>query len=54
MVNKELFDRYILALRKTPVEDKTEHTDRAPLQSLLQDIADKLRKASRSSTNPSV
>src|SRR5271166_4611555 len=40
MVSKELFDRYILALRKTAIEDKTEHTDRAALQSLLQEIAD--------------
>ena len=44
MVNKDLFDRYILALRATSVEDKTEHTDRAALQSLLQDIADKAHK----------
>ena len=40
MVNKELFDRYISSLRKTTTEDKTEHTDRAALQSLLQEIAD--------------
>jgi hypothetical protein len=34
------FDRYLLALRKTPVDQKTEHTDRAALQSLLQAISD--------------
>jgi hypothetical protein len=44
MVNKDLFDRYILALRKTAIEEKTEHTDRAALQSLLQEIADKTQK----------
>lgn len=41
MVVKELFDRYILALRTTAIGDKTEHTDRAALQSLLQEFADK-------------
>jgi len=40
MVNKNIFDRYLLALRKTPIDDKTEHTDRAALQTLLQAIAD--------------
>ena len=44
MVGKELFDRYILALRKTAIEDKTEHTDRAALQSLLQEIADETQQ----------
>src|SRR5271166_556499 len=44
MVSKELFDRYILALRKTAIEDKTEHTDRAALQSLLQEIADQTQR----------
>lgn len=33
------FDRYLLALRKTPIDEKTEHTDRAALQDLLQAIA---------------
>jgi hypothetical protein len=36
---KNIFDRYLLALRKTPIDDKTEHTDRAALQDLLQAIA---------------
>jgi hypothetical protein len=40
MSNKKFFDRYLLALRKTPIDEKTEHTDRAALQSLLQEIAD--------------
>ncbi len=44
MVSKELFDRYILALRTTAIEDKTEHTDRAALQSLLQEFADKTKQ----------
>lgn len=37
--DKNIFDRYLLALRKTPVDEKTEHTDRAALQALLQAIA---------------
>ena len=36
---KNIFDRYLLALRKTPIDEKTEHTDRAALQELLQTIA---------------
>ena len=40
MADKNVFDRYVLALRKTAIDDKTEHTDRAALQSLLQAIAD--------------
>ena len=36
---KNIFDRYLLALRKTPVDEKTEHTDRGALQDLLQAIA---------------
>ncbi len=38
--DKHIFDRYLLALRKTPVDEKTEHTDRAALQTLLQAIAE--------------
>ena len=45
MANKDLLDRYVLALRKTALEDKTEHTDRAALQSLLQDMADKTQRS---------
>ncbi|MEP7031787.1 MAG: hypothetical protein ABI830_12700 [Pseudolabrys sp.] len=37
---KNLFDRYLLALRKTPLDEKTEHTDRSALQTLLQAVAD--------------
>jgi hypothetical protein len=40
MPTNDLFDRYLLALRATPFDDKTEHTDRAALQSLLRAIAD--------------
>lgn len=40
MPQKSVFEAYLLALRKTPIEDKTEHTDRAALQALLQAIAD--------------
>ncbi len=40
MADKNLFDRYLLALRKTPIDEKTEHTDRAALQALLQVFAD--------------
>jgi hypothetical protein len=38
-MSNNTFDRYILALRKMPVDEKTEHMDRAALQSLLQAIA---------------
>jgi len=38
--DKNIFDRYLLALRKTPIDDKTEHTDRSALENLLQAIAD--------------
>ena len=37
---KGAFEQYLLALRKTRVEDKTEHSDRAALETLLQTIAD--------------
>ncbi len=36
----DAFDRYLLDLRKTRIDDKTEHTDRAALQALLQAVAD--------------
>lgn len=38
--DKNIFDRYLLALRKTPLGDKTEHTDRGALQTLLEAIAE--------------
>lgn len=44
MPDKELFDKYLLALRKTPVDEKTEHTDRAALEALLQAFADEAGK----------
>jgi hypothetical protein len=40
MPDKNVFDRYLLALRKTKIDEKTEHTDRAALQELLQVFAD--------------
>lgn len=43
-VDTSAFDRYLLALRKTAIDDKTEHTDRAALQLLLQDIGDATQK----------
>lgn len=36
---KELFDDYLRSLRKTPVQRKTEHTDRAALETLLNAFA---------------
>ncbi|WP_162915101.1 type ISP restriction/modification enzyme [Desertibaculum subflavum] len=36
----DIFDQYVAALRKTPIDEKTEHTDRAALQALLQWMAD--------------
>lgn len=44
MADKDVFDRYLLALRKTLVGEKTEHTDRAALEALLQAIADETQK----------
>src|ERR1700686_3898116 len=40
MSNHIAFDRYLLALRKSPIDEKTEHTDRSALQTLLQALAD--------------
>jgi hypothetical protein len=40
MPGKNAFDRYLLALRKTPIDEKTEHTDRAALQALLEAVAE--------------
>src|SRR5438034_10221831 len=40
MTDRNTFDRYLLALRKTPLDDKTEHTDRPALQAVLQALAD--------------
>ena len=40
MADKNLFDRYLLALRKTAIDEKTEHTDRSALQTILQALAD--------------
>lgn len=40
MADKNVFDRYLLALRKTAIDEKTEHTDRQALEALLQTFAD--------------
>ncbi len=40
MPDNNVFDRYLLALRKSPIDEKTEHTDRSALQTLLQVLAD--------------
>jgi hypothetical protein len=37
---KKALEVYLLALRKTPIDEKTVHTDRAALQTLLQVVAD--------------
>lgn len=39
MSDRELLERYLLALRKTVIEEKTEHTDRLALETLLQTLA---------------
>ncbi len=39
-MSQDIFGRYLLALRKTPIEQKTEHTDRAALEALLNAFAD--------------
>src|SRR5271156_1486120 len=39
MPNTNIFDRYLLALRQTAIDAKTEHTDRAALQALLRAFA---------------
>ncbi len=39
MPNTNIFDRYLVALRQTAIDAKTEHTDRAALQALLQAFA---------------
>jgi hypothetical protein len=40
MADKTIFESYLIALRKTKIDEKTEHTDRAALQSLLRAFAD--------------
>jgi N-6 DNA Methylase len=42
--DRNVFDRYLLALRKTALEEKTEHTDRLALETLLQALADETQK----------
>jgi hypothetical protein len=40
LLDKKVFDQYLLALRKTPIDEKTEHTDRLALETLLRALAD--------------
>jgi hypothetical protein len=40
MPDKNVFDRYLLELREWSVDEKTEHTDRGALKSLLKAFAD--------------
>ena len=42
--DKNIFDRYLLALRKTALDEKTEHTDRLALETLLRALADETQK----------
>jgi N-6 DNA methylase len=42
--DKNIFDRYLLTLRKTALDEKTEHTDRLALETLLQALADETQK----------
>lgn len=41
---RDLFDAYFKALKRTPVDEKTEHTDRGALETLLQAFATKQNK----------
>lgn len=49
---KGVFEKYLLALRKTPVDDKTEHTDRSALEGLLQAVADEVNPGVRVQHEP--
>jgi len=40
MADRNAFDRYLLALRKVEIDQKTEHSDRGALEALLQAVAD--------------
>jgi len=47
MSDRNTFDRYLLELRKTPIDAKTEHSDRTTLEMLLQAVADKTERKRR-------
>ena len=49
---KGVFEKYLLALRKTSIEDKTEHTDRSALETLLRAIADEANSGIRVQHEP--
>jgi hypothetical protein len=49
---KGVFERYLLALRKTPLDEKTEHTDRGALETFLQAFADDLNPGTKVQNEP--
>jgi hypothetical protein len=49
---KGVFEKYLLALRKTPLDEHTEHTGRAALETLLQAIADEVETGIRVQHEP--
>lgn len=50
---KAAFDRYLLALCETSIDEKTEQTDRGALQTLLQALADEGQKGLTFNMSPS-
>jgi hypothetical protein len=46
------FEKYLLALRKTPLDEHTEHTGRTALETLLQAIADEAEIGIRVQNEP--
>lgn len=52
MASRDAFDRYLLALRKTALDEKTEHTDRLALETLLQAFADEAEKGTKVQHEP--
>ena len=49
---KGAFEKYLLALRKTRLEEKTEHSDRTALETLLQTIAEEVDASIRVQHEP--
>lgn len=52
MAIEQCFQAYLTALRKHPLADKTEHTDRGALEALLQDVADETSAATKVQHEP--
>lgn len=52
MTDHNAYARYLLALRKTPLDDKTEHTDRGALESLLQAVAESYNPGTKVQNEP--